>query len=460
MNQPRRRKTTLDAWLNSVVTPIYFIDARRRVRFYNTGCHQLTGWTAGDVLGKVCDYHTEDEGADRFRGELCPPPSVFQGQGNTIAAFLTHKSGRELACVQECFPLTNQQEEVEGVLVVLSPLEQPRKPPQPTAAQKWHAELASSRQSIRQRYRNSSLVGKSRAMQRVLAQAHLAMNSDTHLWIRGESGSGREHLARTIHYGSSFQSRAFVPLDCRSSAAIELKRTWQRMLEMAKPDEPFSSLQPGTLFLIEAERFPRDLQQELIDLLDQQKNFPADRRLRVIAASTHLPTQLTDSDDLLQEYLLMLSAISIDLPPLRERLEDLPLLAQEILETLNRGEERQLEGFEESVLELFQRYHWPDNLTELTSVIQAARQQSTDLLITENDLPFRFRTGYDAQRENPSPAESFADLESYLERVEREHILAALEQTRFNKTKAAELLGIPRPKLYRRLESLGIEIED
>ncbi|MBD3673231.1 MAG: hypothetical protein HUJ26_06855 [Planctomycetaceae bacterium] len=181
MNPPRRRKTTLDAWLNSVVTPIYFLDSRRRIRFYNTGCHQLTGWMAGDVLGKVCDYHTEDEGADRFRGELCPPPSVFEGQGNTVAAYLTHKSGRVIACVQECFPLKNEQDEVEGVLVVLSPLEQPRKPPQPTVAQKWHAELASARQSIRQRYRQSSLVGRSRAMQRVIAQTQLAMNSDAHL---------------------------------------------------------------------------------------------------------------------------------------------------------------------------------------------------------------------------------------------------------------------------------------
>jgi len=460
MNKPRRRKTTLDAWLNSVVTPIYFIDARRRVRFYNTGCHQLTGWTAGDVLGQVCDYHTEDEGADRFRGELCPPPSVFQGAGHTVAAFLTHKSGREIACVQECFPLSNPDGEVEGVLVVLSPLEAPRKAPQQSAAQKWHAELASARQSIRQKYRRVSVVGQSRSMQRVISQSQLAMNSDCHLWITGEAGTGREHLARTIHYESAFQTRAFVPLDCRNSAAIELKRTWQRMLEMINPDEPFSSLQLGSLFLIEAEEFPRDLQQELIELLDRQQKFPADRRVRVIASSTLSPQDLINHDQLLPEYRLLLSTVTIELTPLRERLEDLPLLAQAILENLNRGEDRQLEGFEESVLEQFQRYHWPENISELTEVVQAAREKSTNSVITAEDLPFQFRAGYEAQREHPAQTEAFTDLESYLERVEREHILAALEQSRFNKTKAAELLGIPRAKLYRRLETLEIEIED
>ncbi|MDG2391284.1 MAG: sigma 54-interacting transcriptional regulator [Planctomycetaceae bacterium] len=460
MNQSRRRKTTLDAWLNSVITPIYFIDARRRVRFYNTGCFQLTGWMTGDVLGQVCDYHTEDEGVDRFRGELCPPPSVFQGTGHTVAAFLTHKSGHQIACVQECFPLTNAQGDVEGVLVVLSPLEQPRKMPKPSAAQKWHAELASVRQSIRKNYRRASIVGESRSMQRVISQSQLAMNSDCPVWITGETGTGREHLARTIHYESAYQTRAFVPLDCRRSAAIELKRTWQRMLEMINPDEPFSSLQPGSLFLIEAEEFPRDLQQELIELLDRQQHFPADRRVRVIASSTRKPQDLVDHDQLLPEYRLLLSTLLIELPPLRDRLEDLPLLSQEILENLNRGEDHQLEGFEDAVVELFQRYHWPENINELTEVIQAARSQATGVHVTEENLPFRFRAGYDAQRENPAPAESFTDLESYLERVEREHILAALEQSRFNKTKAAELLGIPRAKLYRRLESLDIETED
>jgi len=163
---------------------------------------------------------------------------------------------------------------------------------------------------------------------------------------------------------------------------------------------------------------------------------------------------------LLPEYRLLLSTVTIELPPLRERLEDLPLLAQAILENLNRGEDRQLEGFEESVLEQFQRYHWPENISELTEVVQAAREKSTNSVITAEDLPFQFRAGYEAQREHPAQTEAFTDLESYLERVEREHILAALEQSRFNKTKAAELLGIPRAKLYRRLETLEIEIED
>ena len=252
MKPRRRRKTTLDAWLNSVITPIYFIDSRRRVRFYNKGCLELTGWTGAEVLGKVCDYHTEDVGADRFLGELCPPPSVFQGTGHSVAAFLTHKSGRELACVQECFPLTNEEGDVEGVLVALSPLEAPRKSPQPTSAQRWHAELASARQIIRKQYPRSSLIAQSPEMKRVVAQIELAVNSSACVWLYGEHGAGLEHLARTIHYEHATQSRAFVPLECGLLSTIDLKRTWKRMLEMTDPGEPYSSLQPGTVYLIDA----------------------------------------------------------------------------------------------------------------------------------------------------------------------------------------------------------------
>jgi DNA-binding NtrC family response regulator len=353
----------------------------------------------------------------------------------------------------------NEEGNVEGVLVAISPLEAPRKTPQPTSAQRWHAELASARQRLRKRYPRASLIAESSPMKRVAAQADLAIESAACVWLYGEHGSGLEHLARTIHYESAIQSRAFVPLECSKVSAVDLKRTWKRVVEMSDPREPFSSLQPGTVYVIDAERFPRDLQAELLQFLERQQDFSVDRRLRFIAASVSSPDELEGSDELLPEFLLQLSTLSIGVPALRDRLDDLPLLAQDILESLNRGADRQIEGFDEAVIEKFQRYQWPDNVSELTLVIQEARQRCDGILIMPEHLPFRFRAGYEAQREGPAATASFADLESYLEQVERDHILAALEQSRFNKSQAAELLGIPRAKLYRRLEALGIDAD-
>ncbi|HSG73127.1 MAG TPA: helix-turn-helix domain-containing protein [Planctomycetaceae bacterium] len=457
MAKQGRRKISLDGWLNSVTTPVYFIDARRRVRFFNHGCVTLFAWESAEVLGKICDYHSEDSGVDQFLGTLCPPPSVFEGQGCSVPAYLKHRQGREIACVQEFFPLVDENQHVEGVLVVLSKLNSPRKPPAPTLSQKLHAELASLRQSMRKTYQSSAFLGRSPEAKRVLAQIRLAQTSNAGVWISGESGIGREHVARIIHYADEAASRAFVPLDCQHTAAIDLRSTWKRLMAFLEEPGPETSLHPGTLFLIDAETMPRDLQEAVVAFLDHRRSAVTGHgSFRIIAASSAPPHRIKQSDELLPEYLLALSELMIEIPPLRKRPLDIELLAQYLLENSNRGEERQFEGFHEKVLRLFEKYHWPGNVRELQTVIRESRQVSSGPLITEDDLPFRFRTGIAAQVEGPPPNAGFVPLEVHLEQVEREHILAALEAVGFVKSKAADLLGIPRPKLYRRLESLGI----
>ena len=152
-----------------------------------------------------------------------------------------------------------------------------------------------------------------------------------------------------------------------------------------------------------------------------------------------------------------MTSITIPVPPLRERTDELPLISQQLLEAHNRDQNRQVTGFAAEVLEAFRKYNWPGNVAELRSVIEEARAASKSSTIQASDLPYWFRAGIDAQAFGPSAAPQPRPLAPYLAEVETEQIRRALEQARNNKSLAAELLGLTRARLYRRMEALGIE---
>ena len=182
-------------------------------------------------------------------------------------------------------------------------------------------------------------------------------------------------------------------------------------------------------------------------------------RLRIIATTTSDPSMLSEDERIRSDFYHLLTPMCIAVPPLRRRMEDLRYLAQYLLEELNRGESRQLNGFADDVWEKFTEYNWPGNVDELLAVIREARAACNEPWIRTKDLPFRFRTGYDAQSVGPALQPQVAALEPYLAKAEKEQIEQALKQCRHNKAKAARLLGMTRPRLYRRMQILGIEDE-
>jgi DNA-binding NtrC family response regulator len=265
----------------------------------------------------------------------------------------------------------------------------------------------------------------------------------------GGQGTGREHLARVVHSQGADRARTFVPLDCRRLPPFELKRALRRALIHEPGDDGDSpGGLPGTLFLRNVAHLPRDLQELVV-----ASHAGA---VRLMASSTDSLTDALEADELIPEFYYLVTELTIDVPSLHQRREDLPLLAQQLLEQQNRGGERQVGGFTPDVLEQFARYNWPGNVAELAAVVAEARAAGAGALITPQDLPFRFRTGIDAQAIGPAVEARPIDLEAALAEVEREHILRALQQAKNNKSQAAALLGLTRPKLYRRMEVLGL----
>ena len=152
----------------------------------------------------------------------------------------------------------------------------------------------------------------------------------------------------------------------------------------------------------------------------------------------------------------LLTAQQINVPSLRDCPDDVPLLAQHFLESLNRDQESQISGFSDDVWKAFRKYSWPGNQDELRAVILEAREHCNQHTIRRDDLPFRFRAGVEAQTVSPPEPTEIMPLEDKLAAVEREHIQQALRQSGDNKSQAAQLLGITRARLYRRMQLLGL----
>jgi DNA-binding NtrC family response regulator len=456
MPRTSRPRRGLLSWLTNAAAPVFVLNERRVVLFYNRGCQKLTGWAAADVIGQSCEYVSggDPNSLATLTGCLCPPPGTLDVVSTHVPAEIPSRDGARHSRTIHYFVLRESADQPARILGIIGPREDPSADGRAAAAQR-HAELASALGWGHQQHREAVFVGVSSAARRLREQLQVAAGCSASVHLQGESGTGRERMARLIHARSERRQHAFVPLDCRRIPAIELKLTVKRLL--AEENQPEDDLfRAGTVFLKSAGDLPRDVQ-ELLLPRQMQRSVTG---WQLISCDDRALADLVASGQLLPEYVDLLSEIVISIPPLRARRDDLPLIAQDILESFNRGDAKQVGGFAPEIAEQFAKYDWPGNIAELEAVIREARDVCTTPLISSRDLPFRFRTGMDAQSIGPSLTPTAVDLEALLGRVELDYIRWALAAAKSNKSQAAALLGLTRPRLYRRMEALGIADEE
>jgi len=458
-----RKRYPVERWVAQSSVPVFVIESGNVLAYFNEGCEKLTGWVAADLLGKTCHFASSSASSsiEAVTGPLCPPPDVWSGQELQLPVYLVHKHGASVPRLIHFFPLRGtkdkERDKVVAVLGVIS-LMKVLGPPVPTSpVLQLHAELAALRSELRSRFGEETLVSRSPAMLKVLNQVELAIKSPVHVSLTGEPGTGKEHLARLIHYAGPMKAGWFVPLNCAKLDSNELERVLGRLIEVQLSGvAPGVRPQPATVYLAEIEHLPRDLQEKLIVALKLPKKGEQSG-LRILASGLRSLSTAVNAGTLRADLESLLGTLTIHLPPLREREEDLPLLAQHFLGQQNRQQEKQLSGFAADIWPSFHRHNWPRNLDELRQVVQEACEATTEKEIKLRDLPFRFRTALEAQDSPPPLAPHPLPLDEMLLRVETNAIQLALERGKFNKSKAAEILGINRARLYRRMEQLGIE---
>ena len=459
-----KRLARPEKWFQDATTPLFVLDHRRAVLAFNQGCQDLTGWQLDDLAGgrAVIASTPDAHSVEALLSALAPPPEVYEGKAASQAIFLPHRKHAARPQILAWFPMhpgsaapptlpntaPTTPIKTTHVLGLLSDLPTPVPVAKPSLAQELHAELGSLRAQLRRHYQISNTIGRSPGIEKALRQVQLAAAATLPAILIGDIGTGRNHFARLIHGQSAEQKQAFIPLDCHLLSEHELAGTIERVFEQFTP-KLASTLSPGCLYLNQVGSLTPSLQEQLL-------RWSRTKPLRVIASCLPWAPGTDRPAGLNAELWGWLSAIAIHLPPVRDRGDDLPLLAQYFLEEQNRLGGRQLAGFHAEVLEEFVRYRWPGNVRELQAVVTELHATAAPPLATVAALPFTFRTAKNAQRERIIPLPELQPLDALLTQTERQHLLAALARSRNNITKAAELLGISRARLYRRLEQLEL----
>jgi DNA-binding NtrC family response regulator len=449
--------TELAKLLNSSQHPIYVLDDELTIVFVNRACHQWLGQAAEELLGRRCAYHSSPEvtGPEAVAAGLCPPPEVLGGREVSANVSFAPGDGPILFRRATFIPLGMTAEDTIGLVAVVDTenLAEPAAEPPPSLAeaipQQLHDQVRRFRREMAARYRAERLLGHSPPIRRARRQIELAVGSPCSVLAVGPPGSGRQHVASAIHYGGNpAAAGSLVPIDCAVLGADLIRSTVMALSTGSALGEDTGR---STLLLNQVDQLPDDVQAELAAVL-LGKPFP----LRLIATAVQPLGELVRRGRFREDLATALSTLIIELPPLAEHREDLPLLAQLFLEEANARSGKQIGGFSAEALDRLDGYPWPGNVDELAQVVAESHQRAGGTEIGLGDLPERLRLAA-AAAAYPRRSEETIVLDEFLRRVERELIRRALTRAKGNKAKAARLLGLARPRLIRRVKQLGLE---
>jgi DNA-binding NtrC family response regulator len=327
-----------------------------------------------------------------------------------------------------------------------------------------HQELVEENLALRQRledrYHFENIITKSPKMQRLIELIKIVGKSNATVLITGESGTGKELVARAIQSQSSRHNKPFITVSCaalpESLLESELfgheKGSFTGAYTQKKGKFEFAN--GGTIFLDEIGEMSANIQVHLLRVLEEKEftrvggNEPIRVDVRVISATNKDLRKAIEKQEFREDLYYRLNVVNIELPPLRERKEDVPLLAEHFLNKFAADNRKEVTGFSPDAMEFLLDYDWPGNVRELENAIERAVILAKDSIITVADLP----------QENLSLVR-LASTGKNLKEVEKNHVLNVLRKAGGNYSEAARILGISRMTLYNKAKEYGFNVK-
>jgi PAS domain S-box-containing protein len=428
---------------DSISHAIFTIDSEGKITSFNQAAEELTGYGRGEVIGRSCSSIFQSDRCEK----RCPLKATIdtgtgrQDQEMTIIS----KSGQAVPISISTAALLDAGRIIGGVEMFRD--------------LRLVTEL---RKQLDKSFVFEDIVSKSHEMRRVFDTLPLIAGSQSTVLIEGESGTGKELVARAIHNLGPRRTGPFIAINCAAVPDTliesELFGYKKGAFTDAKQDKPgrFALAEGGTLLLDEIGELSKPMQAKLLRAVQEKEYEPLGSTqavkadVRVIASTNRDLSEDVKNRRFRQDLYYRLNVVRVELPPLRRRKEDIPLLVKHFIGRFNAVQGRRISGCSERVISALMRYPFPGNIRELENAIEHAFVICIDTTIQMDDLPQHI-VGYLASEGGKAPIAKLP-----LEDAEMQAILSSLEKNEYNRTRTANDLAISRNTLWRKMKKYRI----
>lgn len=440
--------TSTEAILESICDGVFTVDSEWRITSFNRAAEQITGTSREQAIGQRC--------SEVFRSSMCEANCALR-QTLESGQPIINRSGYIISATGKKVPIsisTAVLRDKEGIII--------------GGAETFRdlSEVEALRKQLKGRYQLGDLISHSPTMHDIFNLiAAVASSNDTTVLIQGETGTGKELVAKAIHTLSARKSEPFIALNCGALPdnllESELFGHKKGAFTGATTDKPgrFSLAGKGTLFLDEIGEISSALQVRLLRVLQEHSYEPLGAtksqksHARIIAATNRNLTEMVKAGTFRQDLFYRIQVVQIDLPPLRERMEDIALLTEHFISHFNQLLNKQITGLSPEAMTCLVAHDWPGNVRELENIIERAFVICPDSVIARRHLPVALQAAI--PRDEPH-----LDMQTHRDSHERQLIVNALERNHYNRTAAARDLNIHKTTLYRKINALAIPLPD
>jgi PAS domain S-box-containing protein len=431
--------------LESISDGVFTVDHEWCITSFNRAAEVITGIPREEAVGKFC--------WEIFRSNMCERDCALRRtmkRGKSFidtSTYIITKEGRRIPVVVSASLLKDVDGKVLGGVETFRDM----------------SLVEELRKELEGRFQVGDMVSRSPGMHRIFRILPQVAESGSTVLIQGETGTGKELLARAIHEFSSRRKKPFIAVNCGALPDTllesELFGYKKGAFTDATRDKPgfFASAEGGTIFLDEIGDLSAAFQVRLLRVLENQTyqplgaTAPVKANVRILAASNRDLTKLVKNGTFREDLFYRINVIRLDLPPLRERKEDIPMLVKHFIGRFNRLRNRSVTGISQEALSLLMFHDYPGNIRELENIIEHAFVLCPEKEISIPCLPENL---WISSQQEPL----HRTMEATLKSMEAEVILDALERNGNNRLVTARELGIHKSTLFRKIKALGIEI--